>query len=407
MSLSERLKATNPVLASRTRAQHPKGWEPGVRFDSADAQFVTTDVTIPLEGEQAWREAIEAMGVEIPDGYRVRIAEMRFDPAAWTRDDVEQAKAVTKPVWRYRFVIEANNEISALDGIEILNALKRAPKPKPVKVHGDGAFIVNLNDTQIGKVAREGLGTDATLERLDRYFSLAVERARDTRKQTDELVLLLGGDLVEGCFIYGNQSFVGNLDRDRRQQLRLTTGIILDLLDRLAPEFSKVRVLSVPGNHGEHRIGGKRVNRTDNDDLVVTEAAAVAAERDAKLGHVAFTIAYDEPALTADVKGHILALTHGSVFGKSSGGVPSQKAYNWYKNQAAVKTPYGDADLLSTYHYHHDAFVNWGAMSWVQSPAMDGGSPEFADYSGTDCPPGMNTWLMTPRNKFTAQEILR
>ena len=407
MSLSERLQVVPPTLAAKTRITHPKGWEPGVRFDSSDAQFVTTDATVALEGENEWRQAIEDMGIEIPDGYRVRIAEMRFDPAAWTRDTVDQAKAVTKPVWRYRFVIEPHNEVTALDGIQILNALKRSPKPKAVKSSGNGAFIVNLNDTQIGKVAREGQGTDATLERLDRYFSLAVERARDTRKLTDELVLLLGGDLVEGCFIYGNQSFVGNLDRDRRQQLRLTTGIILDLLDRLAPEFNKVRVLSVPGNHGEHRIGGKRVNRTDNDDLVVTEAAAVAAERDSRLSHVAFNIAYDEPALTADVKGHILALTHGSIYGKSTGGSPALKAYNWYKNQAAGKTPYGDADLLSTYHYHHEAFVNWGAMSWVQSPAMDGGSPEFADYSGTDCAPGMNTWLMTPNNKFTAQEILR
>jgi hypothetical protein len=403
MSLADRLAPKQPTFANRLRVVTPKGWEPGVKFDSSSVQYVTTEAVGTLEGEPEWREAITAMGVTIPDGYRVRIAEMKFDPAAWTRDSDDQKLAVTKPVWRYRFIVEpAPVTSTSIDGIEILNALKRSPKTKR-RMSGDGTLVLNLNDTQIGKDA--GGGTDATIERVDNYFHLAAQRAKEVRNQVGDLVILLGGDLVEGCSIYPNQSF--QIDRDRRAQIRTMTGIVLDMLDRFAPEFPTVRVLAVPGNHGEHRLQGKRVNRHDNDDQLVAEAAAMAAERDQKLSHVAFNIAYEEPAVTADIQGHILAVTHGSVYGKTGTGSPALKAYSWFKNMAAGRYPAGDASILVGNHFHHDVITNFGSLLFIQNPAMDGGSPEFADYSGTDCAPGMSTWLMTQQSRFTGYEVLR
>ena len=401
MSLADKLTPKEPSLASRIRAPHPKGWEPGVKFISEDVQYITTEVLGTLEGEPDWRTAIENMGIEIPVGYRVRIAEMKFDPAAWTRDSPDQDKAVTKAVWRYRFIVEPDTTAVEVDFAGILNTLKRT-KHKQAKANGDATLVLTLNDTQIGKDT--GGGTDATIERLDRFFNLAQFRLDDVRKQVGELVILMVGDLVEGCSIYPNQSF--QIDKDRRAQIRDTTLITLDMLDRFAPQFDSVRVMAVPGNHGEHRIGGKRVNRHDNDDQLVAEGAALAAERDPKLGHVAFNIAYEQAALTMDVQGHILGATHGSVFGKTAGN-PSQKAYNWFKNMAAGRNPVGDSDVLVSAHFHHEQIVNWGTMLWTQLPAMDGGSPEFAEYSGTDCAPGMATWLMSKENKFFGYEVLR
>lgn len=403
MSLRDALNPNLPDNARRDRAKHPKGWEPGIRFEEGSRRIVTTG---PLEahGPDANLEAIAgSMGLEIPEGHRLRLVEAKYDPAAWTREDKEQKLAVTRAIWRYRFAIEPKpSDFSAEDAVEILNILKRTPKRK-AKASGDGALIVNLNDTQIGKSI--GGGTEATLERLDAYFSLAQEKARAVRKETDELVILLGGDLVEGCFIYPNQSF--EIDLDRREQIRITQAVILDMLDRLAPEYEKVRVLAVPGNHGEHRINGRRVNRHDNDDQVVAEAVAVAAGRDTALQHVAFTIAYDEPYLTSDIGGHILGLTHGSVYGKGFSGSPAQKAYAWFKNQAAGRQPIGDASILVGNHFHHEIVVNYGALLFVQNPAMDGGSPFFTEQYGSEAAPGMATWLMTEAERFTGYEILR
>lgn len=403
MSLKDKLTPKEPTFASRVRAPHPKGWEPGVKFDPNTVQYVvTTDVTVPLEGEPDWESAIKAMGIEIPEGHRVRIAEMRYDPAAWTRDSADQTKATTKPIWRYRFVVEPYvEEPESIDSVALLNSLKRKKSTRP-KANGDASFILTLNDTQIGKDT--GGGTEATLERLDRFFSLAEFRMEDVRKQIGDLVILMVGDLVEGCSIYPNQSF--QIDRDRRAQIRDTTLIVLDLLDRFAPNFDTVRVMAVPGNHGENRINGKRINRHDNDDVLVAESAAVAAERDKNLSHVNFNIALDQAALTMDVHGHVLGATHGSVFGKSAGN-PSQKALNWFKNMAAGRNPVGDSDVLVSAHYHHEQIVNWGKTLWTQLPAMDGGSPEFAEFSGSDAAPGMATWMMSKDNKFFGYEVLR
>ena len=84
------------------------------------------------------------MGVTIPDGYRVRIAEMKFDPQAWARDEPEQKYAVTRPVWRYRFIVEPEpSDTVSVDGIAILNEIKRSPKIRR-KPSGDGSMILNL-----------------------------------------------------------------------------------------------------------------------------------------------------------------------------------------------------------------------------------------------------------------------
>ena len=402
ISLFKKLQRTEPVQPVRVRADHPKGWEPGIKFTADDQQTITTSAMPKLDGDDDYRSVVESIIGTLPEGYQIRLVEARYDEAAWTRTDADQKYATTKPVWRYRFAVEPYVASQSVDGVAILNALKRS-KPKGIKPSGDGTLVLNLNDTQIGKDA--GGGTEATLERLDHYFDLAVERAKEVSRGVDDLVLLLGGDLVEGCSIYPNQSF--QIDLDRRAQIRTMTGVLLDMLDRLAPEFNKVRVLAVGGNHGEHRLNGKRVNRHDNDDQLVAEGAAMAAERDPKLAHVAFTIAYEQPALTMDIQGHILALTHGSVYGKSASGAPATKAYNWFKNMAASRHPVGDADILVGNHYHHEIITNFGNLLFVQNPAMDGGSPEFADYSGTDCAPGMATWVMNKQSRLTGYEVLR
>ncbi len=373
-----------------------------MRFDSNNVRFVTTDILPTLEGEPDFAQAITDMGIEIPVGYRVRIAEMKYDPVAWTRDSEDQKLATTKPVWRYRFVIEPDTSEITVDGVEILNKLKRVSRGTK-KPSGEGTLVFNINDTQTGKDA--GGGTEALIERLDQIFALAEERVQDDEKYVSDGILLLGGDLIEGCSIYPNQNW--QIDMGMRDQIRTTVGIVLNFLDRVATRFPTFRVVAVPGNHGENRINGKRVNRQDNFDQLVAEAVAMAAERDEALSHVSFNIAYDQPALTVDINSHIYAVTHGSVYGKGNGGDPSTKAYNWYKNMAAAHNPTGDAVVLVGNHYHHEVIRNFGTLLFVQNPALDGGSPEFADYSGMSAEAGMATWVVTEKSRFTGYEVLR
>ncbi|GAA2577531.1 hypothetical protein [Microbacterium binotii] len=410
MTLANRVRPVEPEYASRSRAAHPKGWEPGIAFDpdSGIPTELTTPVVAKIVGDD-YANILDTMQVELPDGYELRLVAASYDPVAWTRDapygeDGNKTPAVTRPAWRYRFAVVPSEQRIELDALALLGRLKRTPKPR-TQFTGDASFVTCVNDWQIGKVAN-GMGTPDLLERLDRYFDGVIDRAKDLGKRNlGELVILAGGDLVEGSFIYPNQAH--QIDRNRRQQSNTATEVFIDYLDRVTGLFPRVRVLAVPGNHGEHRVDGRRIDRHDNDDVKVIEDAARTVSRDSRMQHVSFVIAQEQPALTMDVQGHIVALTHGNVYGKAKGATPDQKAYEWYKNMAAGHHPVGDATVLVGNHFHHDIVKNYGSLLFVQTPAADNGSPEFADYSGTDCPAGMTTFVMTERQKFRDYEVIR
>lgn len=412
MSLADRVRLTeeSPAQSWTQKSAHPKGWEPGLKFDPETG--IPSELTSPIVQKivgSDYQAILDTMQVELPDGYELRLAAASYDPFAWTRDeaygeDGKKTPAITRPSWRYRFAVVKSELRETLDVLEMLGRLKRTPKAK-VKFTGEAAFVTPLHDWQIGKVAN-GLGTDALIERLDGYFDLVVERAKDLGKRNlGEIVVPIVGDIVEGCFIYANQSH--QIDRNRRQQTNTGTELILDYLDRVTSLFDRVRVVAVPGNHGEHRANGRRIDRHDNDDVKVVEDAARALSRDPKMQHVSFMIAQEEPALTVDILGHVQAFTHGHVYGKATGATPDQKAYAWYKNMAAGHHPIGDATLLYGAHFHHDIVKNYGSLLFVQGPAADNGSPEFADYSGTDCPAGQATYVVTRESRFRDYEVLR
>jgi hypothetical protein len=386
--------------ARRARSAHPQGFEPGVRF-STDSRLpvsatVSSDTEIRTAADHR-AKIIEQTGLSIPDHLDVVLERLTLQNSAGGVPD--------RWWYKYKFVERPAGFLTGYDAVEALKALR--PNRRRVSPVYDGGTTMALewNDWQLGKAV--GGGTAATVERFDAAVESAAVRARELRKlgrDPGELLIVGNGDMVEGCFIYPHQSF--EIDMDRREQTNTGTVMILDGLDRLAPLFSRVRVMAVGGNHGEHRVDGKRVNRHDNDDLKIFEDAARAAERDKRLAHVSFALAQDEPAKTIDVHGWVYAATHGSVYGKGTGGSPVIKAYNWFRNQAAGRQPAGDADVLLGAHFHHLLLQDWGHTLFVQAPALDGGSPQFTDWSGTESAPGMMSWLITPDSRFQDLAIL-
>lgn len=393
MSLADRLRKAPAPDARRVRQSHPKGFEPGVKFEAGQLAEVNVQLTEIPEDEQAWRDEITRVTtLTVPDGKRVVLSQVRYwgDPK--------------EPQVYCRFLIEDRPvSDSPVDVLSILHQL-RDRKAESAAFTGDSTFVLALNDWQAGKL--EGGGTEALAERLDAAYTKAAQRIAELRaidRDLGHLVILGGGDMVEGCGVYQHQAY--EIDADRRSQIRNTVTLILEGLDRLAPMFQRVTVLAVGGNHGEHRIDGRRVNRSDNDDLAVFEHAALAASRDERLGHVEFVIADDEPAKTIEVNGWILGITHGHVFGKGAGS-PEQKAWKWFQGQAAGRQPAGDCDVLVSAHYHHLTLRDWGACQWIQAPAMDGGSPHFTDWSGQAAKPGMLSFVMTPQHRCIDLQVL-
>lgn len=381
-----------------------KGFSPGMVVDDDGCRVVTTpDVLEVLGDETQWRQLCERLGFAVPNGWQVRLTEMRHDPAAWHRDSPGE-DAVTRPVWRYRFKIEpASVGARDVDVAGLLKGLRVNRRRVTARHAGEATLVASWNDWQGGKAERGG--SEALAERLDDVFTQTEQRGRALKRigyDLGHLLVIGGGDMVEGCNIFPNQPF--ELDLDRRGQVNLTTGLILHGLDRLAPLYAAVTVLVVGGNHGENRQGGKRTTRSDNDDVAVFEHAARVAARDPRLGHVRFLIEAEDPAAAVDVGRWRVATTHGHVFGRS--GPLERKVWTWMSGKAAARHPAGQADVLVTHHFHHLVVKDFGATLWVQTPAMDGGSPWYTDWSGQYADPGMLTWVMTDLDRFAEPAVL-
>lgn len=345
-------------------------------------------------------------------------SKVEISTVLWEKHKQYWSRDMEQMLWKhsYSFGIVRKQEQLEAESIDAVELLKSIADDEALRNRGTtkymgmglnpSTFVLDWADWQFAKL--EGGGTDGLIKRLNHAFDKAVERIEELRyigRELDELVIIGGGDMVEGCVIYPNQSY--EIDGNRREQIRGTVAMILHGLAKLAPMFETVRVVVVPGNHGEHRIAGNRTTIGDNDDLLVFEMAAVACENDPRFAHVKFEIAEKEISMATVVRGWTYGITHGDVFGKGSGTGVRNKVFNWFKTMAANRHSVGAADVLVTHHFHHDAMEDWGNTLWVQNPTMDGGSHYFKEFSGHDTKPGMNSWVVTTSERLQDKQVLR
>ena len=321
------------------------------------------------------------------------------------------SRDLDRKIWKhsYAFSVQKRKQgVDTVDPIQLIKELKLKSKPKSTKASEgkDSTFVLDWADWQVGK--KEGGGTEEFLNRFDGAIAAAVERITELRKTgrtLNELVVIGGGDMIEGCVIYPQQSF--GIDMSRRNQIKTTVATILNGLYTLAPMFDKVRVVVAPGNHGEHRINGYKTELGDNDDLLVFEIAQLGLANDPNFNHVSFEIADYEMSVVTDIRGWTYGITHGDVYGRGSGNGIRNKVFNWFKTMSANRHAVGNADVLVTHHFHHDALEDWGATLWVQNPTMDGGSHYFVEATGHKPRHGMNSWVVTETDRFQDKQVLR
>jgi len=323
----------------------------------------------------------------------------------WSRD-------LNQMLWKHSYsfgLVRKKEQVNyeQVDAVELMKTISSKHRPVvAAQSQASSTFVLDWADWQFAKL--EGGGSQGLIERLTSAFDAAEERISELRtigRKLNELVIIGGGDMVEGCVIYPNQSY--EIDDHRRGQIRNTVAMILKGIKQLAPHFEIVRVVVVPGNHGEHRINGNKTTIGDNDDLLVFEMAQLGVESDPDFSHVSFEIAEREISMTTQIQGWTYGITHGDVYGKTGGTGVRNKVFNWFKTMAGNRHPVGQADVLVTHHFHHDALEDWGATLWVQNPTMDGGSHYFKEATGHQTLSGMNSWVVTELERFQDKQILR
>lgn len=257
--------------------------------------------------------------------------------------------------------------------------------------HQNRIFVVPIADLQAGKV--DGGGTAALVDRFGRITQEVRDRlVREGNAQT--LIIPVLGDCIEGLVSQGGK-LVTRLDISVTEQVRVYRRLLLHLIGELAPYAANVIVVVLPGNHDEtYRV----VSTPVTDSWAIEGASAVqdALSLSGRFEHVSFLYPDDEElVITLNVgtesRPYVLGFTHGHL-AKAPNSVEA-----WWGKQAFGRQHAGDADILFSGHFHHLRVEQMGsARTWIQCPALDGGSDWFRRTDGSVCPAGILSLWVTP-----------
>lgn len=400
MTLLGELEALEVVPRDGSLADAVLGHAPAEQAEAprptlADFGLEGGEVTAGTVGPEApdWTAVLREL---LPPGFDAEDYEIVEDSVRLNAWDVYSKKDGVQRLYSWRARVRRRTDAyklgeHALDlARQLVTDRVRPRKPRKRRSAPPSALVVPIGDTQWGKA--DGDGVDGTLRRYARCIEGVVERVAELRSSGHNLaeLWLPGlGDLIEGCG--GDPNYPGQDHQVRlnyEDQRELAEILLLDTFDALAPLFPVVKVPVVPGNHDEHRKGGKRAtdDRDNACEGVYRQAARVLA-RDPKMRHLEVITAQGEMSLTLDVCGTVTTFCHGHKYGR--GASPADKAHGWWAQQAHNLLRPGRSTLLLSGHYHHLVVDQRGAKTFIQIPALDGGSKWWTDMAGADSPAGM------------------
>ncbi len=192
--------------------------------------------------------------------------------------------------------------------------------------------VLPIFDIQYGQLVQPqdtplGLGEYSTTifeERLSRWYEAVTESLRDyaASHSITELVIALGGDLVEGADIFAGQAWQLEVD-PAKQSVELSVHLANALGDLIAfakteVGVRKVMLSAVPGNHG--KVGGKKagaIPATMSWDWLMVEFLKL------RLANHPIDVFANEPggALLFESMGHTFLQIHGGEV-RGWGGIP-------------------------------------------------------------------------------------
>ena len=378
MSLKDDLsKLGDDEQRKRVAKSIPAGFEPGIEYDSSGG--VLRSVPRPAGNE--------------PDHAEL-LAEFELDPAKWRITGLRRSKwqrwdGEWLESFRATFVPSSGSvQVDVQELLDIVGKWKPQTGSRKVTAQRSDtlAYVVVLADTQVGKI--DGGGSDEIIQNVLHKTDLAVARLKELRKAGREIgtvYLPQLGDCIEGMNSQGGKH-IWRTDLDLTAQIRVYRRLLLHMVKTFAPLADKVIVPCVPGNHDEAVRVGNSMATTYTDSFALDAASAVAdALADhPDFKHVSFVFPkYDTLTVTLDMAGTVVGLAHGHQFRRS--------AVDWWMKQSHGMQDIGEATLLLSGHLHHLRVEQSGAKTFIQSPALDGGSTWFQNSSGQAAPAGMLT----------------
>lgn len=387
MTLYEDIAAAGagPDEVQGVRGKHPNGWEPGLEMNGPTGTLTTAPLTVAPN----WTELLKVWDLD-PEQYEV------LEPVQYRAWDTNMGEGVVQRMFYYRATI-VTRRVGGADYDALVDEV-RSWKPRKPAVNAGGplSFVWVIADLQVGK--SDGDGTEGIVKRYLQGIEDIKARVKELRRQGREIGTLYVcgvGDCIENVKgHYAQQAF--RADLNLTQQVRVMRRLILRAVKELAPLFDKVVIAAVPGNHGEatrNEAGKSDTDFSDNWDVEVFSSAYDALKENPAFDNVTFIAPRgQELTLTLDISGTITTLAHGHQF--PSGNGKQTGAEKWWADQAHGMQQAGESVLLLAGHLHHLCIKRQGRKTFLQAPALDGGSDWYRAISGMDSPPGIVTLVV-------------
>lgn len=379
---AESLASPQPAGSNSPVKGSGGNWHPGIDIDPREGgEFRTLPREVNREAPQPEPEEADLL------------AEFDLDPAVWEVVSARKSQWQSGDKWlearRVSFRKRAAGPVSVAD-VEAIMAQYRVASPVRAELP-ERLLMVPAGDLQLGKP--EGGGTAATIERFCRITDDIASEVQRGGFNTS-LILPWLGDCIEGI-VSQRGKLIASLDITITEQVRVYRRLMMHQIATLAPLAVKILIPVVPGNHDETT---REQNMPVTDSWAIEGASAVADWMSGRPEYEHVEFVFPDPGklgITVDVgteaAPYAVSFTHGHVASSAAGVIP------WWKGQAYGRSHEGRADLLVSAHFHHLRVEHTGGhRTWLQIPALDGGSEWYRSKSGENAVTGMVSVELTP-----------
>jgi hypothetical protein len=267
----------------------------------------------------------------------------------------------------------AATQTAAREAVLATGGVKLPARRTRSKKRGAEVALWHLTDWQGAKVT-PSYNSQVMRDRVLRFCDKAARLAEIQRADhpVDDLVVMLGGDMIEGLFNFPTQPY--EIDATLFGQYVTVSRLLTEVVQFALSEFSTVKVIGEWGNHG--RLGSKRdaVPRSDNADRMTYELARSLVNTDPRVTWEDCP----EDIQRVEIGNYRALLIHGDEVGRNGFASPStivQHVNRW--RSGAYAWEFRDV-FIGHYHTH----AEW-AMANGEGAVYQTGSTESENrYAG-------------------------
>jgi hypothetical protein len=310
-----------------------------------------------------------------------------------TQRDLKKAKAKTD------HLVEATIE-AARDAV-LSHPLPKTPKvAKGRSKAGSEVALWHLTDWQGAKLT-PSYNSQVMHKRVHRFVDKATKITDIQRKDhpVDGVVILLGGDMIEGLFNFPTQPF--EIDATLFEQFVTVANLIVEVVHRALTVYPTVTVIGEWGNHG--RLGSRRdaVPRSDNADRMTYELARQILKSSG--ANVTWEDS-GEDIQRVEVGAYRALLIHGDEIGRS-GFASTNTITNHVNRWRSGSYPWDFRDVyVGHYHTHYQSSLADGAGAIYGTGSTESDNRYAAVGLASSAIPSQRLHFINPREgRVTAQ----